>query len=182
MTGEVRNIEQSINVSAYNVLGRQISNSFAEFLRSGQGTRLPKSFRKLYVRWVSWESGTRKGTNFKVVKLYSPHSCRLITRYRFDESRIGFRTALCDSFNTPVALDILRDLVSRTNVYINSQGPKVNVDLVESVAQWISRMLRIFGLDEGESTGLGWGQESKENGTVNVRPSLVNFRCIYNHG
>ena len=76
---------------------------------------------------------------------------------------------MCDSFNTPLALDVLRELVSRTNVYINTQGSKVNVDLLEAVAQWISRMLRMFGLGEGESTDIGWGQENKENGAINVR-------------
>ena len=87
----------------------------------------------------------------------------------FYESQKSFRAALCDSFNTPLALDVLRELVSRTNVYINTQGSKVNVDLVETVAQWISRMLRMFGLGEGGSAEVGWGQENKESGATNVR-------------
>ena len=45
----------------------------------------------------------------------------------------------------------------------------MNVDLVETVAQWISRMLRMFGLGEGESAEVSWGQENKENGATNVR-------------
>ena len=97
---------------------------------------------------------------------------------RFYESQKAFRAALCDSFNTPVALDVLRELVSRTNVYINSQGSKVNADLVETIALWISRMLRVFGLGEGESIEIGWGQESKEDGTINVRCSSM--RCSRN--
>ena len=45
----------------------------------------------------------------------------------------------------------------------------MNVDLVETVAQWISRMLRMFGLGEGGSAEVGWGQENKESGATNVR-------------
>ena len=78
--------------------------------------------------------------------------------------------ALCDSFNTPVALDVLRDLVSRTNVYITARGRNVNVGLVENIAMWVGKMLRMFGLGEGESTELGWGQDSEGAGAVNVSP------------
>ncbi|KAF9527326.1 tRNA synthetases class I (C) catalytic domain-containing protein [Crepidotus variabilis] len=76
----------------------------------------------------------------------------------FHQSQSAFRVALCDSFNTPTAIDVLRDLVSRTNVYINSRGKQLNLKLVESTAQWAGRMLRMFGLGEGEISELGWGQ------------------------
>ncbi|KAH7889094.1 tRNA synthetases class I (C) catalytic domain-containing protein [Phlebopus sp. FC_14] len=75
------------------------------------------------------------------------------------ESRLAFRIALCDSFNTPEALKILRDLVSRTNIYINSRGKLLNVGLVEQSARWVGDMLRMFGLGEGEKSDVGWGQE-----------------------
>ncbi|KAF9236364.1 tRNA synthetases class I (C) catalytic domain-containing protein [Melanogaster broomeanus] len=74
-------------------------------------------------------------------------------------SKLAFRAALCDSFNTPEALKILRDLVSRTNVYINSRGKSLNADLVEQLARWVGNMLRMFGLGGGEEVELGWGQE-----------------------
>ena len=79
--------------------------------------------------------------------------------------------ALCDSFNTPVALDVLRDLVSRTNVYINSRGKDLNVGVVEMVARWIGRMLRMFGLGEGENSEIGWGQ-AEDSGESNFNVSL----------
>ncbi|KAF8550855.1 cysteinyl-tRNA synthetase [Imleria badia] len=77
-----------------------------------------------------------------------------------NESKLAFRSALCDSFNTPEALKILRDLVSRTNVYINTRGKSLNVALVEQSATWVGNMLRMFGLGEGEKLELGWGQET----------------------
>lgn len=69
--------------------------------------------------------------------------------------------ALCDSFNTPVALDVLRDLVSKTNVYINSSGKALNVEVVTRVARWVGDMLRMFGLGEGSrlEEEIGWGKD-----------------------
>jgi cysteinyl-tRNA synthetase len=58
-----------------------------------------------------------------------------------------------------MALDVLRELVSKTNVYISSQGKNINPKLVERIARWIGQMLRMFGLGEGESSEIGWGQE-----------------------
>ena len=80
--------------------------------------------------------------------------------HRLNESKLAFRSALCDSFNTPEALKLLRDLVSRTNVYINTRGKSINVALVEQSARWVGNMLRMFGLGEGEKIELGWGQET----------------------
>src|SRR5882762_2456101 len=77
----------------------------------------------------------------------------------FHQTQTSFRASLCDSFNTPEAIIHLRDLVSRTNVYINSQGKNLNIGLVENVARWVGEMLGIFGLGEGKKSEIGWGQE-----------------------
>ena len=101
--------------------------------------------------------------------------------HRFHEGQAAFRTALCDSFNTPEALDILRDLVSRTYVYINSRGTNLEISVVERIARWIGQMLRMFGLGEGESSEIGWGQEISGEGNVNVRfRRLRNVRAFSN--
>jgi len=93
----------------------------------------------------------------------------------FYESQLNFRVALCDSFNTPMALDVLRDLVSKTNIYINSRGKHLNIGVVEAVARWISQMLRIFGLGEGDRTEIGWGQGAEEDRTVNREEVLMPY-------
>jgi len=87
------------------------------------------------------------------------------------QSQSAFRAALCDSFNTPEAINVLRDLVSKTNVYINSRGKAMNVRLVENIAQWTGKMLRMFGLGEGEKSELGWGQLDESGGQANVSSS-----------
>ncbi|KAF8499666.1 tRNA synthetases class I (C) catalytic domain-containing protein [Russula emetica] len=78
-----------------------------------------------------------------------------------------FREALCDSFDTPSAVNVLRDLVSRTNVYINSRANELDVKVVERIARWVGNMLRMFGLGEGDPSELGWGQVSQD-GTTSV--------------
>ncbi|KAI9455482.1 tRNA synthetases class I (C) catalytic domain-containing protein [Lactarius psammicola] len=73
-----------------------------------------------------------------------------------------FREALCDSFDTPTAVNVLRDLVSRTNVYVNSRTNELDVGVVERVARWVGSMFRMFGLGEGDPSELGWGQASQD--------------------
>ncbi|KAJ3881256.1 tRNA synthetases class I (C) catalytic domain-containing protein [Lentinula edodes] len=92
---------------------------------------------------------------------------------RFHQSQHSFRAALCDSFNTPEALDVLRELVSRTNTYLNSRGKAVNVGVVENNARWVAKMLRMFGLGEGESSEIGWGQESSAEGGAVDREEIL---------
>lgn len=98
--------------------------------------------------------------------------------FSFREAQRAFRAALCDSFNTPLALEVLMKLVSRTNIYINSQGRNLNIDIVEQIARWVGRMLRVFGLGEGavasSDTEIGWGEE-RETASLNVSRSYLNF-------
>lgn len=84
------------------------------------------------------------------------------------QAQHAFRVALCDSFNTPDALAALRDLVSRTNVYIGARGKKLDVEVVERVANWVGRMLKMFGLGEGQADELGWGEVREAGEGANV--------------
>lgn len=96
----------------------------------------------------------------------------------FRETQTAFRAALCDSFNTPLALETLLKLVSRTNVYVNAQGRSLNVDVVEQLASWVGKMLRMFGLGEGPAANsdaeIGWGEE-RESGPINKDEILMPY-------
>lgn len=94
------------------------------------------------------------------------------------EAQTAFHAALCDSFNTPVALDVLRDIISKTNVYVNSRGKNLNLKLVERIARWVGQMLRMFGLGEGRSSEIGWGQERGEEGNMNADEILMPYLRI----
>lgn len=62
-------------------------------------------------------------------------------------------TALKDSFNTPVAMAKLLDLVSAANVYMREQ-PQPRLLLLKKIANYITQMLNIFGLIEGTLMGV----------------------------
>ncbi|GAA6064320.1 hypothetical protein JCM10212_006007 [Sporobolomyces blumeae] len=82
---------------------------------------------------------------------------------KLEAAQIDFRSALCDSFDTPRALQTLLDHVSASNVYLARGRNQVNVGVVEASAEWLTRMLRMFGLGEGQATDsngervIGWG-------------------------
>ncbi|CEH15956.1 cysteinyl-trna synthetase [Ceraceosorus bombacis] len=81
----------------------------------------------------------------------------------------NFRRAMCDSFDTPSGINILLELVSKANVYERSAKPHdFNVEILESVARWVSDVLLVFGLGEGprREGQIGWG-DSPEPGAAN---------------
>ncbi|TNY18040.1 tRNA synthetases class I (C) catalytic domain-containing protein [Rhodotorula diobovata] len=83
---------------------------------------------------------------------------------KLESAQLAFRAALCDSFDTPTALQTVLDLVSQTNIYLSRGRSSTNVRAVLAVSEWVTRMLRMFGLGEGSPvegpTGervVGWG-------------------------
>jgi len=82
------------------------------------------------------------------------------------KTQADFRAALCDSFNTAQALDVLLKLVSETNKYISARHAskcRISSELIYKVGIWVTRMLRMFGLGEGpDDGGIGWGNPEGE--------------------
>ncbi|GAA5960637.1 hypothetical protein JCM3765_005884 [Sporobolomyces pararoseus] len=82
---------------------------------------------------------------------------------KLETAQIEFRAALSDSFDTPRAIQLLLDLVSASNVYLSRGRQNVNVGVLSAVSEWVTRMLRMFGLGEGPATDsngeklIGWG-------------------------
>ncbi|KAI9308617.1 cysteinyl-tRNA synthetase [Cunninghamella echinulata] len=87
--------------------------------------------------------------------------------------------ALCDSINTPVAMDEIMNLISHTNKYMANGSKAVNPHLLEKVAKWITSMMKIFGVADNGSD-IGFGSVDQANGNVNtLMPylhTLSNFR------
>ena len=84
------------------------------------------------------------------------------------QTQQAVRSALCDSFNTPDALDKILELISKTNVYLARGRSAVNVSVIEMVANWTTKILRVFGLGEGATTRgtIGWGEVEKDGESV----------------
>jgi cysteinyl-tRNA synthetase len=66
--------------------------------------------------------------------------------------------ALCDSFNTPLVMQSISNLVTEANSAI-SNDPNTDTTSLLSIAQWITRIVTIFGLNGSASpntTTIGW--------------------------
>jgi cysteinyl-tRNA synthetase len=96
-----------------------------------------------------------------------------------DRARSGLDAALCDSFNTPQAMQVILDLISATNIYM-SATPSLSV--VKEVARWVTRIVNMFGLDSNSSPDpIGWTTEAtaaanKEEAAMPYIRLLSSFR------
>jgi hypothetical protein len=85
------------------------------------------------------------------------------------QTQHAYRIALCDSFNTPEAMQKVLDLVSRTNVYVARGRSRVNVGVVAHIARWVTTALKVFGLSGDGPGAIGWGAgEEGSAGTIDV--------------
>ncbi|CAG8532574.1 10507_t:CDS:10, partial [Ambispora leptoticha] len=74
------------------------------------------------------------------------------------EKQEAVHNALCDSINTPTALAEIMDLVSKTNIYLSSKRGYTNIHVIEKIAKYATKILRVFGLCENttdEAIGFG---------------------------
>lgn len=82
----------------------------------------------------------------------------------------SIHAALCDSINTPQAMNLLLELVNKTNVHIrdkSSAGEKCNTMVLSKVASYITKMLRIFGVIESKDDKiLGFPATDLVNGSA----------------
>ncbi|CDZ98038.1 cysteinyl-trna synthetase [Phaffia rhodozyma] len=88
-------------------------------------------------------------------------------------AQANFRAALCDSFNTPLALQQLLELTTKANVYL--QLKRRNLSVALTIADWMGRMLRMFGLGEGDRKDIGWGLKDQEGGGADRETLLMPY-------
>lgn len=62
---------------------------------------------------------------------------------RLHEKMDAVHAALCDSINTPVAVDEIMELISQANKYMANGADVVNIDVLEDVANYVSRMMQV---------------------------------------
>ncbi|KAF7728406.1 hypothetical protein EC973_006214 [Apophysomyces ossiformis] len=69
--------------------------------------------------------------------------------------------ALCDSINTPTAMDEIMGLINQTNKYMANGSKAVNPHLLGKIAKWVTSTMKIFGVaEDGAEIGFGAGGSS----------------------
>ncbi len=64
--------------------------------------------------------------------------------------------ALCDSFNTPAVMTVISDLISKYN---SADKMQTTTSAIQAVAQWVTNMVNIFGLNgsaKSSEAEIGW--------------------------
>lgn len=77
----------------------------------------------------------------------------LALNQKFLACKTAVHEALCDSVDTRSTLDAMRDLVGQVNVYVAERrkaGTPPNRQLLKNIAEYITKMLKIFGAIEGD--------------------------------
>ncbi|KAH8404070.1 hypothetical protein KR215_009001 [Drosophila sulfurigaster] len=75
---------------------------------------------------------------------------------KFGEAQTQVHAALCDNIDTRSALDVVRELVSNTNIYIRDNKAKLNHLLLRKIATYITDLLHTFGAISGPRGGIGF--------------------------
>jgi cysteinyl-tRNA synthetase len=90
---------------------------------------------------------------------------------RFSSSQKEIHLALCDSIDTPSVMENIRQLVSQTNIYMNTTGATINRLLLRNIAAYITRLIDIFGLNSTVPSidDIGFTRSNEQQtSTVNV--------------
>jgi len=148
-----------------------------EPLRQHQGSNPPGRGQAPSLRWKALlrrggEALDEEVRPFPLPFLFRIDASRILTPSSVPsicslaQAQQAFRVALCNNFDTVTALQTLSDLTGKANVYVQLKRP--NLAPARTVAEWIGRMLRMFGLGEGESKEIGWGLKREEGEGADV--------------
>jgi hypothetical protein len=88
---------------------------------------------------------------------------------------------IADNIDTRTALDVVRELVSQSNVYIRDRKTKLNSLLLRKIAAYITDLLHTFGAISGPRGGIGFPMGGSSSGDVSFEvffsafPSKMEF-------
>uniref|UniRef100_A0A915JLD0 Cysteine--tRNA ligase, cytoplasmic n=1 Tax=Romanomermis culicivorax TaxID=13658 RepID=A0A915JLD0_ROMCU len=95
---------------------------------------------------------------------------------KFYEAKSKIREALCDSIDTKSTMEIIRELISQTNIYVckkNSQHEQFNICLVKNIADYISSLMKIFGIDCEACSNVSLTANNNNNTCQNMEEVLM---------
>ena len=94
---------------------------------------------------------------------------------KLEKAKEGIHSALCDNIDTRTVLEIIRELVSQSNVYIEKlrSSGAVNRQLIKNVATYITKIFNVFGMiSKEESVGFPSGSSGSADLETMVMPYL----------
>jgi cysteinyl-tRNA synthetase len=92
---------------------------------------------------------------------------------KLEQAKKDLHSALCNSFDTPTAMQVIARLVREGNIYMG--GADGNLPVIEAAARWVTRIIGILGLDRNAKPpyeGIGWSPEGLATG-VNGDPKTA---------
>ncbi|TPX56049.1 cysteine---tRNA ligase [Powellomyces hirtus] len=104
---------------------------------------------------------------------------------RFREKQDAIHASLCDSFNTPAAMNEIRELISIANAYYQEKAKTKelpNAEMLGKIAKYVTHMMRTFGVFTdtnaviGHSTGALADGKSLEDSLLPYLRVLSSFR------
>lgn len=87
----------------------------------------------------------------------------------FFQKKDEIHEALCDSIDTPTAMQLMQTLVKQGNIYIGQckQAERIpNHSVLKGIAKYLTDMLRLFGANEGQQE-IGFGSSASSTETDN---------------
>lgn len=95
----------------------------------------------------------------------------------FHEKKDEVHRALCDSIDTPAALQYMQALVKQANIYVGQckQADRVpNHSVLKAIAMYLTKMLKIFGANEGEQP-IGFAATTASSGGGDLESTVMPY-------
>ncbi len=124
-------------------------------------------------------SGPASATSTEYFQKWGPAEMELNSKFIEVENKV--RAALCDNIDTKTALEAVRSIISSCNKYLAQLKQSANRVLLKSVAEYVTRLFRTFGVIEGKqelgfSSDSGLGSTNVEEAVMPVLQALSVFR------
>ncbi|CAG8739116.1 4419_t:CDS:2, partial [Racocetra fulgida] len=95
----------------------------------------------------------------------------------FREKQSAVHAALCDSFNTPTAMSEIMELINKTNIYVSAGRNNISIFVLENIAKYVTKMLKIFGIiGNTSSEDIGFGESEQKEVVLPYLRVLSSFR------
>lgn len=98
-----------------------------------------------------------------------------------EQVKTSLDAALRNSFDTPTAMQVLLRVVRDANIYMHTYTASSDLQAVEVVARWVTKIVGILGLDASATppySGLGWAAATASS-TLDPATAVAPFAAVY---